>query len=169
MLIFYFVSYLILFFLYFAIKFVSIYITSICTYSNEIEMAKFIIIFLVFFSIQGIYAQDALYEAPDLGPAVAYETVEVKPEFYGGYIAFVKYVASNFVLPEVESLSGAVKVSFVIGTNGKIDNIKVLKDLGEGTGEEAIRVLKSCPAWIPGEQEGKKVKVLVNMPINLKI
>ncbi len=132
-------------------------------------MAKFIFIFLTFFAIQSVDAQDAVYEAPSLGPAFAYETVEVKPEFDGGYIAFVKFVASNFVLPEVESLSGAVKVSFVIGINGKIDNIKVIQDLGEGTGEEAIRVLKSCPTWTPGEQEGKKVKVLVNMPINLKI
>ncbi len=132
-------------------------------------MTKSIFIFLAFFSIQFVIAQDAIYEAPSLGPAIAYETVEVKPEFDGGYIAFVKFVASNFVLPEVESLSGAVKVSFVIGTNGKIDNIKVIQDLGEGTGEEAIRVLKSCPNWTPGEQEGKKVKVLVKMPINLKI
>ncbi len=132
-------------------------------------MTKFIFIFLTFFAIQSVVAQDAVYEAPSLGPAMPYETVEVKPEFDGGYIAFVKFVASNFVLPEVESLSGAVKVSFVIGIDGKIDNIKVIKDLGEGTGEEAIRVLKSCPSWTPGEQEGKKVKVLVNMPINLKI
>lgn len=132
-------------------------------------MKKIIFIFLVIFSFQVAVAQDAVYEAPSLGPAIAYETVEVKPEFDGGYTAFVKYVASNFVLPEVESLSGAVKVSFVIGTNGKIDNIKIIQDLGEGTGEEAVRVLKSCPNWTPGEQEGKKVKVLVNMPINLKI
>lgn len=132
-------------------------------------MTKFIFIVLTFFVAQSVVAQDAVYEAPSLGPAFAYETVEVKPEFDGGYIAFVKFVASNFVLPEVESLSGAVKVSFVIGIDGKIDNIKVIKDLGEGTGEEAIRVLKSCPTWTPGEQEGKKVKVLVNMPINLKI
>lgn len=132
-------------------------------------MAKFIFIVLTFFAVQSVVAQDAVYETPSLGPAFAYETVEVKPEFDGGYIAFVKFVASNYVLPEVESLSGVVKVSFVIGINGKIDNIKVIKDLGEGTGEEAIRVLKSCPTWTPGEQEGKKVKVLVNMPINLKI
>jgi periplasmic protein TonB len=132
-------------------------------------MTKFVFIVLTFFAMQSVVAQDAVYEAPSLGPAFAYETVEVKPEFDGGYIAFVKFVASNFVLPEVESLSGAVKVSFIIGIDGKIDNIKVIQDLGEGTGEEAIRVLKSCPTWTPGEQEGKKVKVLVNMPINLKI
>ena len=82
-------------------------------------MTKFIFIVLTFFVAQSVVAQDAVYEAPSLGPAFAYETVEVKPEFDGGYIAFVKFVASNFVLPEVESLSGAVKVSFVIGIDGK--------------------------------------------------
>ena len=119
--------------------------------------------------MQNSFAQDSVYEAPSLGAAMPYETVEVKPEFGGGYMAFVKYIASNFVLPDVESLSGAVKVSFVIGTNGKLDNIKIIEDLGEGTGAEAIRVLKACPIWTPGEQEGKKVKVLMQMPINLKI
>ncbi len=132
-------------------------------------MKTFILLLLTVFTIQSVVAQDAVYEAPSLGAAIAYETVEVKPEFDGGYIAFVKFVASNFVLPEVESLSGVVKVSFVIGTNGKIDNIKIIQDLGDGTGDEAVRVLKSCPNWTPGEQEGKKVKVFMTMPINLKI
>jgi periplasmic protein TonB len=132
-------------------------------------MTKFIFLLIAFFSLQNISAQDAVYQAPSLGAALPYETVEVKPQYDGGYIAFVKYIAANFVLPEVESLSGAVKVTFVIDTNGKIDNIKVIQDLGEGTGEEAVRVLKTCPNWTPGEQEGKKVKVLMNMPINLKI
>ncbi len=132
-------------------------------------MTKFIFLLIAFFSLQNIVAQDAVYQAPSLGATLPYETVEVKPEYDGGYIAFVKYIASNFVLPEVDSLSGAVKVSFVIDTNGKIDNIKVIQDLGDGTGEEAVRVLKTCPNWTPGQQEGKKVKVLMNMPINLKI
>lgn len=132
-------------------------------------MKTFILLLLTVFTFQSVVAQDAVYEAPSLGAAIAYETVEVKPEFDGGYIAFVKFVASNFVLPEVESLSGVVKVSFVIGTNGKIDNIKIIQDLGDGTGDEAVRVLKSCPNWTPGEQEGKKVKVFMTMPINLKI
>ncbi len=132
-------------------------------------MIKIIFLLIALFSLQNISAQDAVYQAPSLGSALPYETVEVKPEYNGGYIAFVKFIASNFVLPEVDSLSGAVKVTFVIDTNGKIDNIKVIQDLGEGTGEEAVRVLKTCPNWTPGEQEGKKVKVLMNIPINLKI
>lgn len=132
-------------------------------------MKKYLLTLFGLFTLQFSFAQDAVYQAPSLTAPFPYETVEVKPEFDGGYIAFVKYIASNFVLPEVESLSGAVKVSFIIGIDGKIDNIKVIQDLGEGTGQEAVRVLKSCPSWTAGEQEGKKVKVLVNMPINLKI
>lgn len=132
-------------------------------------MNKFIFFLLTFFTIQSAVAQDAVHESQLLVPAIAYETVEVKPEYNGGYIAFVKFIASNFILPDVESLSGVVKVSFVIGTDGKINNIRVIQDLGDGTGEEAVRVLKSCPSWTPGQQEGKKVKVLMSMPINLKI
>lgn len=132
-------------------------------------MNKFIFFLLTVFTIQSAVAQDAVHESQLLVPAIAYETVEVKPEYNGGYIAFVKFIASNFILPDVESLSGVVKVSFVIGTDGKINNIRVIQDLGDGTGEEAVRVLKSCPSWTPGQQEGKKVKVLMSMPINLKI
>ena len=132
-------------------------------------MKKYIVILFGFIAVQVSFAQDAVYQAPSIGVAVPYEIVEVKPEFEGGYIEFVKYIASNYILPDVESLSGAVKVSFVIGIDRKIENINVIQDLGEGTGQEAIRVLKSCPKWIPGQQEGKKIKVLMKMPINLKI
>lgn len=124
------------------------------------------LVFLIYFTSSS-FAQNAVSSYGKF--PLPYETVEIKPEFDGGYIGFVKYIAANFVLPEVESLSGAVKVSFIIDTDGKIGNIQVLSDLGEGTGEEAIRVLKSCPLWSPGMQDGAKVNVVMKMPINLKI
>ena len=100
---------------------------------------------------------------------VSYENVEVKPEFADGINGFIKFIGDNFKLPDVESLSGTVKVSYVIDIDGKLKDIKVLQDLGEGTGDEAIRVLKLCPLWKPGEQDGIKVKVAMQLPINLKI
>jgi periplasmic protein TonB len=61
-----------------------------------------------------------------------------------------------------------VFVSFVIEKDGSLTDIKVLKDAGFGTGDEAIRVLKKCKNWVPGEQSGKKVRCSYTLPINLK-
>ena len=130
-------------------------------------MKKILFLVVLMYSLPNIFAQNAVSSYGKF--SLPYETVEVKPEFDGGYIAFVKFIAANFVLPEVESLSGSVKVSFVIDTDGKIGNIQVLSDLGDGTGDEAVRVLKSCPLWAPGTQDGAKVNVVMKMPINLKI
>lgn len=123
-------------------------------------------VFLITFFCK-VDAQTSSYQANQY--AFPYESIEVKPEFEGGYIGFVKYIGANFRLPDVESMSGAVKVSFVIDNTGQVVNIKVISDLGEGTGEEAIRVLKTCPLWKPGVQDGKTVPVAMKMPINIKI
>ena len=60
-------------------------------------------------------------------------------------------------------------MAFVIDVDGSIIELKVLKDLGYGTGEEAIRVLKESPKWIPGEQNGQPVRVKYALPIALNI
>lgn len=95
--------------------------------------------------------------------------VEVKPEFPGGLEQFYKYIAQNYKTPNVAGLKGKVFVSFVIEKDGSVVDVKVIRDIGYGTGEEAIRVLKNCPNWIPGEQQGKKVRVLYSLPINIAL
>lgn len=94
--------------------------------------------------------------------------IEVKPEFPGGMAKFYKYVGNNYRSPEEEGLAGKVYVTFVVEKDGSLTDIKVVRDIGFGTGKEAIRVLKSCPKWNPGEQNGKKVRVLYSLPINIQ-
>jgi len=94
--------------------------------------------------------------------------IEVKPDFPGGIDKFYKYVGKNYQVPEEEGLKGKVFVSFVVEKDGSLTDIKVIRDIGYGTGKEAIRVLKSCPRWNPGEQNGKKVRVLYSLPINIQ-
>ena len=94
--------------------------------------------------------------------------IEVKPDFPGGIEKFYKYVGKNHQVPEEEGLKGKVFVSFVVEKDGSLTDIKVIRDIGYGTGKEAIRVLKSCPRWNPGEQNGKKVRVLYSLPINIQ-
>ena len=94
--------------------------------------------------------------------------IEVKPDFPGGIEKFYKFVGKNYQTPEEEGLKGKVFVSFVVEKDGSLTDIKVIRDIGYGTGKEAIRVLKSCPKWSPGEQNGKKVRVLYSLPINIQ-
>ena len=94
--------------------------------------------------------------------------IEVKPDFPGGIEKFYNYVGKNYQVPEEEGLKGKVFVSFVVEKDGSLTDIKVIRDIGYGTGKEAIRVLKNCPRWNPGEQNGKKVRVLYSLPINIQ-
>ena len=93
--------------------------------------------------------------------------IEVKPDFPGGLEKFYKFISKNFQIPEEDGLKGKVFVTFVIETDGSLSDIKVLRDIGYDTGKEAIRVLKTCPRWIPGEVNGKKVRVLYSLPISI--
>jgi len=94
--------------------------------------------------------------------------IEVKPDFPGGMQKFYNFISKNFQTPEEDGLSGKIFVTFVVEKDGSLTDIKVLRDIGYGTGKEAIRVLKSCPRWNPGEQNGKKVRVLYSLPITIQ-
>ena len=94
--------------------------------------------------------------------------IEVKPDFPGGIEKFYKFVGNNYQTPEEEGLKGKVYVTFVVEKDGSLTDIKVIRDIGYGTGKEAIRVLKKCPKWTPGEQNGKKVRVLYSLPITIQ-
>lgn len=94
--------------------------------------------------------------------------IEVKPDFPGGLDKFYKYVGNNYKIPEEDGLKGKVFVTFVVEKDGSLTDIKVIRDIGFGTGKEAIRVLKNSPRWNPGEQNGKKVRVLYSLPITIQ-
>lgn len=94
--------------------------------------------------------------------------IEVKPDFPGGIEKFYSFVGDNYQLPDEEGLKGKVYVTFVVEKDGSLTDIKVLRDIGYGTGKEAIRVLKKCPRWTPGEQNGKKVRCTYSLPISIQ-
>ena len=91
----------------------------------------------------------------------------MKPDFPGGMAKFYAYIGNNFRFEE-EGVSGRVIVNFVVEKDGSLTDMKVVRDIGFGSGKEAIRVLNKCPKWIPGEQNGKKVRVLYSLPITIQ-
>jgi len=90
--------------------------------------------------------------------------IEVKPEFPGGLDKFYKMIQNNFRTPD-DAVNGRMIVSFVVEKDGTLTDIKVLRESGPGTKEEAIRVLKRSPRWTPAEQNGKKVRCSYQLPI----
>jgi protein TonB len=95
--------------------------------------------------------------------------IEVKPDFPGGIEKFYSFVGNKFQAPDDEGFNGGkVFVSFVVEKDGSLSDLKVLRDPGFGTAKEALRVLRSCPRWTPGEQNGKKVRVQYSLPINIQ-
>lgn len=96
-----------------------------------------------------------------------YEEVEVRPEFPGGNKAFMNFVSGNFKIPDYDGTGGTLKVDFIIEMDGAVTNVKVIKDLGGGTGSEAKRILNLSPRWSPGEHGGKKIRVLYHLPIKI--
>ncbi|MFM6953933.1 MAG: energy transducer TonB [Sphingobacteriaceae bacterium] len=97
-----------------------------------------------------------------------FASVEVMPEFQGGASGWGKYLQKNMKYPPIareNNITGRVIVSFVVERNGDLTDIKVLRGIGGGCDEEAIRVLKTAPAWKPGIQNGRPVRVAYTMPI----
>ncbi len=91
--------------------------------------------------------------------------LEVKPEFAGGKEALDNFIKQNYKNPKDSALKGNVYLTFIIEKDGSLSDIKVLRDIGFGTGAEAIRVLKTSPKWIPGKQNNKVVRTLYSLPI----
>jgi len=116
--------------------------------------------------------QDVIY-APEIEPEeeVAeeiFQIVEDQPSFPGGISGFYKYVSDNIEYPDIAKrldISGRVYVRFVIEKDGSITDINVVKGIGGGCDEEAVRVLEGCPKWIPGKQRGRNVRVYMTVPI----
>ncbi len=98
-----------------------------------------------------------------------YTIVEENASFPGGEDALIEFLRDNIVYPELakkKKISGRVYVSFVVEKDGSLSNIKILKDLGDGCGEEVIRVVRKMPRWKPGRQKGEIVRQIINLPVS---
>ncbi|MBR1835302.1 MAG: energy transducer TonB [Bacteroidales bacterium] len=98
--------------------------------------------------------------------------VEEDPEFPGGLDALSKFIADNIKYPQLakeNNITGRVFVSFVVEKDGRVGQVKILRDIGGGCGNEAVRVVKMMPKWKPGKQRGKAVRTQFNLPVNFDL
>lgn len=101
-----------------------------------------------------------------------YTMVEKKAEFQGGINALKEYLRRNLHYPELarnSGLQGRVIVSFVVNTDSTISNVQIVRGVDSLLDNEAIRVVSSMPKWIPGENNGRKVRSLFRLPIFFRL
>lgn len=116
----------------------------------------------------------ALHPMPsaDTAGGKTFSAVEVAPAFPGGEAAFAKFLGDNVVYPKSakkKNVTGRVFVQFIVERDGSLTDFRILRDPGEGLGDEAIRVLKLSPKWQPGVQNSKPVRVQFTVPINFAL
>jgi protein TonB len=102
------------------------------------------------------------------GDGSIYFSAQQAPSFPGGEKARTRFLQQNIIYPPEalkKKIKGAVYVSFIVEKNGSISNVKLLKGIGYGCDEEALRVVNSMPNWIPGRQNGIPVRVQIAIPL----
>ncbi len=100
-----------------------------------------------------------------------FTVVEEKPQPIEGMDALINNHLSSITYPSEAlelGIEGRVFVQFIVNEDGQLSDFKVLKGIGYGCDEEAIRAIKSSSPWIPGKQRGKPVKVRMVLPINFQ-
>ncbi len=106
------------------------------------------------------------------GSKLVYFPEEKMPTFPGGMNALYAYLVDNIKYPEKarkKGIEGRVRVKFVIQQDGSVADLKVQKSIDPLLDAEALRVVQNMPHWIPGEQEGKAVKVQFVLPISFSL
>jgi protein TonB len=120
--------------------------------------------------VEEIQIQQVEVEKED--PDQIFIVVEEPASPKGGFQAFNKYIAEKLKYPAQArrmGIEGKVYVEFVVNRDGSIQDVKVVKGIGAGCDEEAVRVVASAPPWNPGKQRGKPVRSRFVVPITFKL
>ncbi|WP_316781144.1 energy transducer TonB [Pedobacter antarcticus] len=98
--------------------------------------------------------------------------IDKYPEFDGGAEGWTKFIRRNLRYPaaaQEQDIQGKVFISFVVETDGSVTDVKILKGIGGGCDEEAMRVIRKSPKWTPGRQYNQSVRVRYTMPLSFTL
>jgi|GEM_PF-4440841 len=101
-----------------------------------------------------------------------YDKADLMPEFKDGKVGLSKYVGSHVVYPPEaidKDITGRVFVTFVVNKNGKVGSVELLKGVHPLLDEAALECVRNLPRFYAGEQNGEKVRVRINIPINFTL
>ena len=121
--------------------------------------------------IHGQISQDSLILSAK-NNSLIFTLVEQMPQFPRGANGRIKYLDENIVYPMEairRGIQGKIYVTFIVERDGSVSNVRLLRGIGGGCNEEAIRVIENMPKWIPGIQKGKPVRVRFNIPIIFRL
>jgi protein TonB len=115
-----------------------------------------------------------IVEAPKVVEDKTYEMFDIQkpPSFPGGERELLKFLSENIKYPPLareNNIQGTVALTFVVGKNGQVTDVQIVKDIGGGCGKEAVRVVQSMPKWNPGEANGNPVKVRFTLPVRFRL
>lgn len=113
---------------------------------------------------------DPVVTDPDEGKI--FTVVEEMPSFPGGEEKLFDYLRKNIKFPPVareNGIQGRVFVTFVVDKDGRVKDARILRGIGGGCDEEALRVISNMPDWKPGKQNGRSVSVQYNLPVNFTL
>jgi protein TonB len=113
-------------------------------------------------------------EEPKVVEDKTYEMFDIQkpPSFPGGEKELLKFLSENIKYPPLareNNIQGTVALTFVVGKNGQVSDVQIVKDIGGGCGKEAVRVVQSMPKWNPGEANGNAVKVRFTLPVRFRL
>lgn len=109
---------------------------------------------------------------PEYQDTNIYSVVEIMPSFPGGDDARIHFLATNMIYPKAakeKGIQGTVYITFVVEKDGSVSDVSVLRGIGGGCDEEAVRIVKQLPKWTPAYQNGKPVRVQFFMPIRFSL
>ena len=123
--------------------------------------------------------------APEIDAKEIFKVVEEQPTFRGcedvadkaerrtcADAKLMAFIYENISYPPTareNNVEGMVVVQFVVEPDGKVSNVKMVRDIGAGCGDEAVRVVKKMPIWNPGKQRGRAVRVMFTLPVKFKL
>ena len=101
-----------------------------------------------------------------------YDKADVNPEFPGGSVKLFKFIADHIRYPKEcieKGIRGIVYVQFVVGKDGSLRDIKIIRSPDSRLSEEAVRVVELMPKWTPGQKDGKAVAVRFSLPVMFRL
>ncbi len=113
-------------------------------------------------------------EVPPVAEDSSYNliTFEKLPVFPGGERELLKFLAENIRYPPLaleNDIQGTVVLRFVVNEDGQMTNMVLIRDIGGGCGQEALRIMNSMPCWKPGEINGHPVKMRFDLPVRFRV
>ena len=128
-------------------------------------LSLFAMLVMVFAFSLNVNAQEKKSDNSD----VVFTVVENEAEFPGGVEAMNRFMAENIKYPTLakqKNIEGKVIISFIVEKNGTLSDIRTIKDIGEGCGDEGVRIVKLMPKWKPAKQKGQPVRQQFLLPIS---